>query len=330
MAVYGSANSILGAKTQRNNASPPQNERLKPQQLLLLLALLASQAFAAILRYQVKETSEGDSFLDGFDHEDLEDPTHCRANYVVECTALEKNLTYVSKDTFGPTRDTVRISSKKRYGYGIMILTFVTCPMVAEPDPRSGPIQTTTPGALEGKSTSSKASMTRDPTPPSCTPPTTHAPNPTPTWMTVTSLFPKSARPPCATVRVAVSVTTPIKPIERRWDDENVPDEVKDAASLNLKERQKVNPDAWGQPQAKFVSNNTCDLDAAIKPQNIVINLTLSGNAYLSTCPSNCVKHVNKDPTAFKDAYWDIASLTILSLTSSGASKRNHHSHKRN
>ncbi|KIO17495.1 hypothetical protein M407DRAFT_32838 [Tulasnella calospora MUT 4182] len=97
-------------------------------------------------------------------------------------------------------------------------------------------------------------------------------------------------------------------------DDENVPDDVKDAAT-------------WKQ-------TTLATLDVAIKPQKNIINLSLcgdwAGNAYPSTCPSTCVDHVNNDPAAFKDAYWDIASLTILSPTSSGASKRHHHSHKRN
>ncbi|KIO33592.1 glycoside hydrolase family 16 protein, partial [Tulasnella calospora MUT 4182] len=59
-------------------------------------------------------------------------------------------------------------------------------------------------------------------------------------------------------------------------DDENVPEEVKDTATM--KESQKVNPDAWRQPRANFVSSNTYDVDAAIKPQNIVINLVFRGD----------------------------------------------------
>lgn len=39
------------------------------------------------------------------------------------------------------------------------------------------------------------------------------------------------------------------------WDDENVPDDVEGAATL--KDGQKVNFNAWGQHQAKFVSSRT-------------------------------------------------------------------------
>ncbi|KAG8965288.1 hypothetical protein FRC00_006839, partial [Tulasnella sp. 408] len=77
----------------------PENEGTNHQQLLSLFTPLASPVFSAIRWYQVQETSIGDAFVDGFEHEDFEDPTHGRANYVDECTALEKKLTYAGKHT---------------------------------------------------------------------------------------------------------------------------------------------------------------------------------------------------------------------------------------
>ncbi|KIO18147.1 hypothetical protein M407DRAFT_32187 [Tulasnella calospora MUT 4182] len=66
---------------------------------------------------------------------------------------------------------------------------------------------------------------------------------------------------------------------------------------------------------------DTCDLDAAVKSHRII--LALCGDWADNV-------NVYNNPAAFKNAYWDIASLSILSPTSSGSSKRHHYSHKPN
>ncbi|KIO18139.1 glycoside hydrolase family 16 protein [Tulasnella calospora MUT 4182] len=326
---------------------------MKPQQLLPLVALLASPAFAAIRYYQVDETFVGDSFLDGFEHEDFADPTHGRVNYVDECAALEKSLTYVSKDTL----DTVRVSSRKQYGYSMLVLDVRHMPTgcgtwpafwtnsnnntwptggeidiiegVNDEGPNASVLHTSSDHACTQTDSSmdDRGVLVSD----KCTSAVGDG-----AGCRVNHDTDKSYGPELNAVGGGWYAMERTSQFVNVWfwarDDENVPDDVKDAATL--KQSAKVNPDAWGQPQANFVSSNTCDLDAAIKPQNIIFNLSLcgdwAGNAYPSTCPSNCVDHVNNDPAAFKDAYWDIASLTILSPTSSGASRRHHHSHKRN
>lgn len=78
--------------------------------------------------YNVKDTFIGSSFLSGFTHEAIADPTHGRVNYVNVNYAVAHNLTYASSNTFimradsttklaanGVGRNSVRIKSKATY-----------------------------------------------------------------------------------------------------------------------------------------------------------------------------------------------------------------------
>ncbi|KAJ3510113.1 hypothetical protein NMY22_g16071 [Coprinellus aureogranulatus] len=91
-------------------------------------------------------------------------------------------------------------------------------------------------------------------------------------------------------------------------DSSNVPSEVRHGAL-------RVNPDKWGIPEAHF-PNTECDFESHFKEHHIVINLTFcgdwAGNVYESSgCPSTCVDYVNNNPEAFRDAYFDFASLRV-------------------
>jgi hypothetical protein len=72
-----------------------------------------------------------------------------------------------------------------------------------------------------------------------------------------------------------------------------------------------------GKPQAYF-PNTDCDLDAKLSAHNLIFDTTLCGDwagqasVYNSSgCPSDCVTFVNENPSAFTNAYWDIASLRV-------------------
>ncbi|KAG8955805.1 hypothetical protein FRC03_011049 [Tulasnella sp. 419] len=75
-----------------------------------------------------------------------------------------------------------------------------------------------------------------------------------------------------------------------------------------------VYPGNWGKPFASFNSQG-CNIAQKFGPNNIIINLTFcgdwAGNDYPSSCPQSCVDHVNYNPGAFKEAYWDIRGLRI-------------------
>ncbi|KAG8934496.1 hypothetical protein FRC02_009843 [Tulasnella sp. 418] len=90
-------------------------------------------------------------------------------------------------------------------------------------------------------------------------------------------------------------------------NEANIPAEVRNGAST-------INTSRWGTPYANFVNNN-CDISSKFGPNNIIINLTLcgdwAGSVYPSSCPSTCVDHVNNNPGAFRNAYWNFASLRV-------------------
>ncbi|KZV78132.1 hypothetical protein EXIGLDRAFT_784265, partial [Exidia glandulosa HHB12029] len=74
-----------------------------------------------------------------------------------------------------------------------------------------------------------------------------------------------------------------------------------------------VSPSKWGKPTAVFVSDS-CDISQKYGPNMFIINLTLCGDWAGSRYPGGknaCVKHVNENPSAFNDAYWDIARLSV-------------------
>ncbi|EJD51964.1 hypothetical protein AURDEDRAFT_181533 [Auricularia subglabra TFB-10046 SS5] len=88
--------------------------------------------------------------------------------------------------------------------------------------------------------------------------------------------------------------------------DKGVPKEVKNGVGA-------INPDKWGKPTALFVSNS-CPISKKFGPNNIVINLTFCGDWAGNTFPGGmgaCLNMVNSNPGAFKNAYWNLARLSI-------------------
>ncbi|KAK7692231.1 hypothetical protein QCA50_003856 [Cerrena zonata] len=90
----------------------------------------------------------------------------------------------------------------------------------------------------------------------------------------------------------------------------NVPSDVRNGGST-------VNTDAWGTPTA-FFPNTNCDLASHFGPNEIVINLTFcgdwAGQASIfngAGCPGDCATFVNNNPSAFTNAFWDIAAVRV-------------------
>ncbi|CAE6526974.1 unnamed protein product [Rhizoctonia solani] len=101
----------------------------------LSFVTLAAASVARAATYSVSDTFIGSSFLNGFTHEAIADPTHGRVNYVDQTTAQRLNLTYASGNTFvlrsdytatlnpsGAGRNSVRIQSKKQWSTHVEIL----------------------------------------------------------------------------------------------------------------------------------------------------------------------------------------------------------------
>ena len=84
-------------------------------------------------------------------------------------------------------------------------------------------------------------------------------------------------------------------------------------------------PSGWGLPQAQFAG--ACDIDSHLKNQQIVFTNTFCGDwggqvwAQDATCgplASTCQAFVQNNPSAFKNAYWQINSLRVYQGQSSG------------
>ncbi|KAG8867272.1 hypothetical protein FRB98_004265 [Tulasnella sp. 332] len=91
---------------------------------------------APLATYNIVDTYIGPSFLTGFTHQAIPDPTNGRVNYTDQAFALAENLTFVSSDTIvmraddttvlspsGPGRNSVRIQSIKQYSISLTIVS---------------------------------------------------------------------------------------------------------------------------------------------------------------------------------------------------------------
>ncbi|KAI0961078.1 hypothetical protein AcV7_000274 [Taiwanofungus camphoratus] len=92
--------------------------------------------------------------------------------------------------------------------------------------------------------------------------------------------------------------------------DSTVPSDVSSGAG-------SVDTDNWGTPAAYF-PNTDCDINSVFGPNNIIFDLTLCGDWAGSSsvysdagCPGSCVDYVNNNPSAFSDAYWDVAGVRV-------------------
>ncbi|KAI4520547.1 glycoside hydrolase family 16 protein [Schizophyllum commune Loenen D] len=94
------------------------------------------------------------------------------------------------------------------------------------------------------------------------------------------------------------------------WErnDPNVPASIKNRQDSLLSEE-------LAEPQALFPNTN-CDFNSHFGPLRIIINLTICGDWAGSTfnndgCPGSCIDLANNNPSAFGEAYFDIASIDL-------------------
>ncbi|KAG8982997.1 hypothetical protein FRB94_008174 [Tulasnella sp. JGI-2019a] len=302
-----------------------------------------STAPASTATYSIADTYIGPSFLTGFTHQAIPDPTNGRVNYTDQAFALAKNLTFVSSDTLimradyttvlsasGPGRNSVRIQSNKQYTTSVTIVNLRHMPQgcatwpafwmtsSTQPWPDAGEIDiiegvndvvpnTSTLHTLQG-CTMSNATITQ-----------------TGTLETTDCYWQDNGNAGCGTQpKKANNYGPALNAVGGGWyitektsthiniwfwarNDATVPASVLNGAGT-------IKIADLGEPYANF-SNASCDMNTFFGPEAIIINLTLcgdwAGNVYPSTCPKTCVDHVNQDPADFANAYWDIASVRV-------------------
>ncbi|KAG8907074.1 hypothetical protein FRC01_007826, partial [Tulasnella sp. 417] len=294
--------------------------------------------------YKLSDSFVGPSWLDGFDHIAIEDPTHGRVNYTDQAFALAQNLTFVSKDTIvmradywttldpaGPGRNSVRIQSKKKYTTHVLVLDTRHMPQgcatwpafwttLTDNWPANGEID-----IIEGVNDVSPNQSALHTTS-NCTMSATTMTQ-TGNLVSTDCNWEVNYNSGCGVqVDKSLSYGPDFNAAGGGWyamertstyiniwfwsrNDPAVPGEVKNGSGA-------ISPANWGAPYANYV-NDSCDFDTHFGPENVIINLTLcgdwAGNEYIypSTCPQTCVDHVNNDPASFQGAYWDIASLRV-------------------
>ncbi|KAH6892832.1 family 16 glycosyl hydrolase [Coprinopsis sp. MPI-PUGE-AT-0042] len=285
---------------------------------------------------------EGSAFIDEFDFENIEDPTHGRVNYVDKNTAIQRNLAVATEKSFilrtdcetvldpnGPGRNSVRIKSKRAFTDHVAVFDIRhmpegcgTWPAIWEvgPDwPHGGELD-----ILEGVNDEGTNAATLH-TSPGCRMPFTRdaqrgvreyedcdatvnnnvgCPVAFPQPESFGPSFNQAGGGWYAVERSASHIKV--------WfwsrNDPTVPSEIKDWKPY-------VKPDEWGTPSAFFPSTS-CNISKHFNEHNIIINLTLcgdwAGQTYGQTsCPGTCVDRVNNDPASFKNAFFDMASIRV-------------------
>ncbi|TFL02781.1 laminarinase [Pterulicium gracile] len=309
--------------------------------LRLLVSILPLAVQVSAGTFAQTNAHQGSGFLKAFSVEAIADPTRGRVKYVDAATADAQNLTYASGDHFvlradyktklsssGPGRSSVRLKSNKKYSKAIMIFNIRHMPVGCGTWPALWTVGSNWPSQgeidiLEGVNDRGPNQVTLH-TAKGCTMPSYRDQSGTtvgtncdaavnnnkgcsvrsPETRSYGASFNSNGGGWYALQRATGGI--------RVWfwsrSASNVPSDVRNGAS-------SINTDNWGTPLAYFPPDS-CNMDDYFGDQNIIINLTFcgdwAGNDYgESGCPSTCVDYVNNNPSAFRDAYWDLQWLKI-------------------
>ncbi|KAF9817473.1 hypothetical protein IEO21_03430 [Rhodonia placenta] len=310
--------------------------------VFLALSALALEGLAAT--YNIDATYIGTDFLNSWTHETLVDPTGGRVTYVDQATALADNLTYANGDTLimrcddttvlsadGPGRNSVRIKSNAQYTTHVTIFDIrhmpqgcATWPAAWETDDTDWPdagevdviegVNDQTPNTISvhvGSTCSMPSSRDESGTPGSNNCDVNTDGN---SGCGVSNPTDNSYGPDFNSAGGGWYAMERTSSVINVWfwtrTNGGVPSDVSSAAS-------SIDTSNWGQPVGYF-PNTDCDIGSVFGANNIIFDLTLCGSwAGLSSvysaagCPGDCVDYVNNNPSAFSEAYWDVASVNV-------------------
>lgn len=309
--------------------------------LLPYFTVSAGVTAALAANYSRTDNVVGSAFNDFFLYDNIADPTHGRVNFVDGPTAQKLNLTYFTSDSFilradsqtvltksGPGRNSVRLLSKRQFANGVTVADIRHMPQGCGTWPAfwsiaydfsEGEID-----ILEGVNDQGPNYATLHTTS-GCTMPQTRDQT---GFTSATDCDVNVGNGGCG---VGFTDNRSYGPafnqagggwyaMERTdmfikiwfWSRNatDVPADVKRSSDT-------VVPDNWGTPAASF-PNTSCDIGRHFGPENIIINLSFCGSwggvqsVYSSAgCPGTCVDFVNNNPSAFVDAYFDFARLSL-------------------
>lgn len=316
---------------------------VQPHSFLIFISTACMTAVSVIAAtYSLTDNIVGGNFYDAFTWQAISDPTNGRVKYVDQGTSRSQNLTYSSGNTFvlrtdyktylgsgGSGRQSVRIQTKKSYTTHVAVFDVRhmpqgcgTWPAIWETAtsgwPNSGEVD-----IVEGVNDKAPNAATLH-TGAGCSMPAARTQTGTNSQLDCNAAV--NSNTGCG---VKFPGSNSFGPsfnnngggwfaMERNnnfikvwfWprNSGSVPSDLRNGAS-------KVNTDAWGIPAAHF-PNTQCNIAKHFAAHNIIINLTLcgdwAGNVYSqSGCPSTCVDHVNNNPGAFREAYFDFAAVRV-------------------
>lgn len=310
----------------------------------LTLVSLAQLAVAGGL-YTLSDSIVGEDFYDAFNFEDISDPTHGRVNYVDSATAQLLGLTVATANSFimraddttvlsptGPGRNSVRIRSNNEYTTHVAVFDINhmpegcgTWPAIWETLEADWPDSGET-DIVEGVNNVSPNQVHLH-TSPNCSIPSNirqlgtvlttdcdASVNYNSGCGSALSYAPNSFGPAFNAAGGGWYALERTDDYISVWfwsrDSWFTPVDVRLGSPV-------VDTSFWGTPAAYF-PNTDCDLASHFGPNNIIINLTFCGDwagspaVYnASGCPSTCVDFVNNNPQAFKDAYFQFASIRV-------------------
>ncbi|EXJ60435.1 endo-1,3(4)-beta-glucanase [Cladophialophora yegresii CBS 114405] len=312
---------------------------------LITLSILAASASAS---YVLEDDYSSDVFADMFDFFTGNDPTNGYVNYISYDQATSAGLykadngsVYMGVDATnvatGRGRDSVRISTKKVYNHGLVILDLAHMPagacgswpafwMLGPNWPTNGEID-----IIEGVNSQSANTMTLH-TNAGCS-------------ITNTGAFSGSmvtdncdVNAPDQAANAGCSIDTQDNLSFGSGFNANgggvyATEWTSEAISMWFFPRNSIpsdiangqpDPSNWGLPKGQFTGG--CDIDEHVKDQQLVFDVTFCGDwagsvwSTDSTCSplgSTCQAYVQNNPSAFQDTYWLINGLKVY--TDNGA-----------
>ncbi|PVH81091.1 glycoside hydrolase family 16 protein [Cadophora sp. DSE1049] len=311
---------------------------------VLLLLLFVSSVQAIVSSTYVLDTEySGPTFFDGFEFWTDPDPTHGFVSYQSQSSSLSKSListsnnvarmsvdsrTVLRSDGSEGGRESVRISSKKRFTHGLFLADVEHMPgsecgvwpayWMFGPDwPNGGEID-----IIEGilQQTNVMTLHTGD----TCTISGTQSLGTLQTndcnqnngyGCSISSSSPISYGDSFNSANGGVYATQWTSDYIRIWyfPRSSIPEDIVNG---------EPDPSNWGLPDGNFQGN--CDVDANFAEHQIVFDTTFcgdwagsvwSGDPVCSKKANTCVDYVASEPGAFADAYWDINYVKVFTLT---------------
>ncbi|KAL8999370.1 MAG: hypothetical protein Q9169_001796 [Polycauliona sp. 2 TL-2023] len=294
---------------------------------LTSLFVASGLARLGLTAYSIKDDYSTDRFLDMFNFDTFDDPTHGYVNYIDQATADSQDLYNVSNGQVtwgvdhvniasGRGRNSIRLTSKASYTHGLVILDLAHMPggacgvwpafwMTGPNWPYNGEID-----IIEGVGNQAQNQMTMH-TGPGC------------------NLAGSSCEgglgchiKPQGSNNYGTGLNNAgggIYAMEWTSGSINIWFFPRNAIPSDISTA-NPSPSTWGAATASFVGGDSCNIDQNFKDNNIVFDTTFCGDwaggvwSQDGTCAAQagtCQEYVQNHPEAYADAYWTINSLKV-------------------